>query len=520
MDVVQLRSLLLPALLGTLMVACENPDPLAPSFGVSKAGAIAAPSNLSLTVDSYHQISFAWQDNATNESGYEVWKSTTGPSGAFSLFTTYPWPNTTAGGNDLLEPSTQYCYKVRAYNTLGQSGKTRAYSEFSNTACATTLSRIPAAPSDAHAAPDIWGRIQVNWTDNAGEETGFRIERATTSTGPWTEIGNTGANVTSFFDTQPPASEQTACYHIVAFNSYGSSPASNAFCTAIPSAPTALVAIASGSAVDLSWTDNSNVEDGFVVERWTAATSSAVIATLPANTSMYHDDGLADATYSYLVRAVKDGGKSASTNEANVLVATAPPPAPSRVVAYPTSSTAMYIWWTDTATTETGFRVERSTDAGASWSVVGTTAADERAIGDGGLASEQQDCYRVIAFNTIGDSPASSSVCSIPPLAPTGLTVTPGETGSLNLMWTDNSAFEDGYWVLRWDLVQYWNCPEGDECYPYYDYGWVEVATLGPDVTSYHDSGLLSGESHTYVVVALKDGGQSDQSNEATAVVP
>src|SRR5205085_8750205 len=57
------------------------------------------------------------------------------------------------------------------------------------------------------------------------------------------------------------------------------------------------------------------------------------------------------------------------------LVATAPPPAPSRVVAYPTSSTAMYIWWTDTATTETGFRVERSTDAGASWSVVGTTAA-------------------------------------------------------------------------------------------------------------------------------------------------
>jgi len=151
MDVVQLRSLLLPALLGTLMVACENPDPLAPSFGVSKAGAIAAPSNLSLTVDSYHQISFAWQDNATNESGYEVWKSTTGPSGAFSLFTTYPWPNTTAGGNDLLEPSTQYCYKVRAYNTLGQSGKTRAYSEFSNTACATTLSRIPAASAPRQA---------------------------------------------------------------------------------------------------------------------------------------------------------------------------------------------------------------------------------------------------------------------------------------------------------------------------------------------------------------------------------
>src|SRR5205085_2222879 len=133
------------------------------------------------------------------------------------------------------------------------------------------------------------------------------------------------------------------------------------------------------------------------------------------------------------------------------LVATAPPPAPSRVVAYPTSSTAMYIWWTDTATTETGFRVERSTDAGTSWSVVATTAADEREIGDGGLASEQQDCYRVIAFNTIGDSPASNSVCSIPPLGPTGLTVTPGETGSLDLKWTDNSAFEDGYWVLRWD---------------------------------------------------------------------
>src|SRR5438552_18480623 len=175
----------------------------APSFALSGNGTPAAPTDLTASADSYHQIWLGWQDNATNEAGFEVWRSTTGSGGTFTLFTTYPWPNTTTGGNDGLQALTEYCYKVRAYSTLGQSGKVRAYSGFSNIACATTKSLpVPAAPSALNAKPDPWG-ILITWTDNASDETGFRVERSATSNGPWTSLGNISPNVVSFRDWQP-----------------------------------------------------------------------------------------------------------------------------------------------------------------------------------------------------------------------------------------------------------------------------------------------------------------------------
>jgi fibronectin type 3 domain-containing protein len=58
----------------------------------------------------------------------------------------------------------------------------------------------------------------------------------------------------------------------------------------------------------------------------------------------------------------------------------------------------------------------------------------------------------------------------------------------------------------------------------YCDYSYEEpycynafVASLGANETSYQDAGLSPGEFRTYVVVAVKDGGYSDQSNEAAA---
>ena len=137
---------------------------------------------------------------------------------------------------------------------------------------------------------------------------------------------------------------------------------------------------------------------------------------------------------------------------------------------------------------------------------------------DEGLPSEQAVCYHVIAFNSLGDSPASNPpACATPPAAPTGLFASPGDAGTIDLTWADNSGVEDFYQVRRLTLLTY--CDDYGSCYDYYDY--VEIATLGPNVTSYHDAGLNSGESHTYIVLALqRDGGQSDPSNEATAVAP
>jgi hypothetical protein len=504
-----------------LLGACDNPDPLSPAYA-ARSGAVAAPSNLVATPYSYELINLAWQDNANNEAGFEVWRSTTGPTGAFTLFASYSSANTTEGGNSGLQPLTQYCYEVRAYNLLGQSGKVRGYSDFSNVACATTKALpVPAAASQVSAAPLSGGSaIRVGWTDNSADESGFRVERAAASSGPWTTVGTLPwPNNVSFYDWQPPAAEQPACYRVFAVNNYGDSPSSNVACTAIPAAASNLVATASGSNVDLTWTDNSSVEDGFQVLRGTGDYNLSVVATLPANANAFHDPALADNTYYYRVLATKDGGTSRESNTASAVVLTAAPPAPSPASAGPGSSNSVNIYWYDNSANEDGFHLYRSNDGGASWTPVEGVPITPNLTGwsESGLPSEQQVCYRVTAFNTLGESPPSNTACTTPPGAPTGLVATAAEAGSgaIDLSWADNSGVEDGYQVLRLTLLTY--C-DYYYCYDYYDY--VPIATLAAGATSYRDSGRNPGESQSYVVVALKDGGQSDRSNEAVAIAP
>src|SRR5207247_4868062 len=89
-----------------------------------------------------------------------------------------------------------------------------------------------------------------------------------------------------------------------------------------------------------------------------------------------------------------------------------------------------------------------------------------------------------------------------PPPAPTNLVATTVDYQSIDLAWTDNSGVEDGYWVLRYDD---WNG------------GYYIVAELPANTTTFSDTWLASETWYSYYVVAIKDGGTSDYSNEANA---
>ena len=85
--------------------------------------------------------------------------------------------------------------------------------------------------------------------------------------------------------------------------------------------PTNLTAISpSCSQISLTWTDNSNNETGFKIERRSETeTAFSEIATVSANTTTYTDTGLqADTTYYYRVRAYDANGNSDYSNEASV----------------------------------------------------------------------------------------------------------------------------------------------------------------------------------------------------------
>jgi hypothetical protein len=72
-------------------------------------------------------------------------------------------------------------------------------------------------------------QFQLTWQDNSNNEDGFKIERGSTTTGPFAQIGTVVANTTSYTDSGL-ADATTFCYRVRAFNSTGDSTYSNIVC--------------------------------------------------------------------------------------------------------------------------------------------------------------------------------------------------------------------------------------------------------------------------------------------------
>jgi len=66
----------------------------------------------------------------------------------------------------------------------------------------------------------------LSWTDNAGNETGFKIERSDRNPNNYVQIGTVGANVTSYSDTTVRKGT-TYYYRVRATNANGDSVYSN-----------------------------------------------------------------------------------------------------------------------------------------------------------------------------------------------------------------------------------------------------------------------------------------------------
>src|SRR5947199_384120 len=117
----------------------------------SQPAGLTSPSNTHVVAVSDSRIDVYWQDNSANETGFEVHRSADGVNGVFTLVATTA-AGVTARGDTGLNPSTSYCYKIRAFITANSLA---SYSDFSNTACATTLA--PPPPPGLHVTAATTG---------------------------------------------------------------------------------------------------------------------------------------------------------------------------------------------------------------------------------------------------------------------------------------------------------------------------------------------------------------------------
>ncbi|MEO8377533.1 MAG: hypothetical protein ABI579_07665, partial [Candidatus Sumerlaeota bacterium] len=133
-------------------------------------------------------------------------------------------------------------------------------------------SAVPDAPSGLGATTVSQTQINLAWTDNSSNETGFIIGRSTTPGGPYTDIYTTASNATSYSNTSGLSANTTYYYVVRATNTGGdSSNSAQATATTLPNAPSAPSALGgtavSSSQIDLTWTDNSSNETGFIIAR-------------------------------------------------------------------------------------------------------------------------------------------------------------------------------------------------------------------------------------------------------------
>ncbi len=170
----------------------------------------------------------------------------------------------------------------------------------------------PTAPSGLSATTASSSQINLAWTDNSSNETGFKIERKTGTTGAYVQIATTSANATSYSDTALTVST-TYNYRIRATNSVGDSGYTTEV-SATPQAngagtsPTGVTATAVGTSINLTWNPVANAISYKVY--WGTSTGISKSSTQISNItspSYQHTNRTIGTIYYYVVTAYVSG---------------------------------------------------------------------------------------------------------------------------------------------------------------------------------------------------------------------
>ncbi len=269
-----------------------------------------------------------------------------------------------------------------------------------------------------------------------------------------------------------------------------------------PNPPSNVQAESINGQIDLQWTDNSEDESLFTIER---STNNSVnfeeIATVGANVTSYSDlDISSNNNYYYRVAAVASGNYS---NYSSIVSVVTIQLAPVNLTLSNITSSTMVLTWEDNNPTTDNFIVERAQGNGT-FTQVANLAGGVLNYEDPNLDPETEYSYRVKSIFDGVESAFSNIVSAftlpLPPIAPSGLNSEFISLSRLSLNWIDNSNNEDEFVIERSQNN---------------NVNFIEIGRVNEGITQFDDISATEVDNYFYRVKAINTGGESDYSNES-----
>ncbi len=382
-----------------------------------------APASLAFTSVSSSAISISWSANGNPGSTLYIVQRSTGAG-----YATVSSGTTTSFTDSAVTSSVTYSYQVAAEN--GGSIATSFTGPISTTTSGGATA--PAAPTAFAGSAQSASSILWSWTDNASNETGYRVIGGTINIS-----GNLAANTTSWLQTGLSANTLYGNYQAEAYNSSGTADSSAINRYTLANTPSSLAFVSvSTSAISISWSANGN--PGGTIFNVQRSTGGGYTTVSSGTSTSYTDSSVTSSTtYSYQVDA-QNGNAIATSYTGPISTTTGSgvtaPAAPTGFAGSAQSATSILWSWTDNANNETGYRV-----LGGTINVSGDLAANTTSWLQTGLsANTLYGNYLAEAFNSSGTADSSATNRYTLADAPASLAFTGVSASAVSISWSAN----------------------------------------------------------------------------------
>lgn len=281
------------------------------TIAVGTDSKVETPVELEAFTIAHNQIDIVWKDISDNEDGFILERSENEDM-SDSVFIILE-RNTASYQDKTPAKNTTHYYRVLAFDSNTVSG-------YSNVGNATTPDHVN-APGSLLAEAATASTMDISWEDNSENEDGFRLQRDTSEDFSGAVTIEIGKDTESHSD-QGLEKSTKYYYRIIAYNNnvesaYSNSSSASTNEVLIPPSELKVEPTDSTTVVDISWKDNSNDEEKFVLERSINENDFVNVTSINVvkDAVSYSDSELeAGSTYWYRIKAIKGTLSSSYSN--------------------------------------------------------------------------------------------------------------------------------------------------------------------------------------------------------------